>query len=153
TLKMLAAGELKVVNSHVSPTGFPFKVAQVPGTISDPAVYSKRRRVCDIGLLAAAYLTPDGKVEFRCPAEPLESFKAKGGRPQNTEGKVCLCNALLAAAGQPQLHPDGYPEPGIVTLGEDLTPVKDMLASLPSGHEGYSIGKAIQYLKSGLKEA
>ncbi len=153
TLRMLASGELKVVNSHVSPTGFPFKVAQVPGTISDPAVYSKRRRVCDIGLLAAAYLAPNGGVEFRCPAEPLESFKAKGGRPQNTEGKVCLCNALLAAAGQPQRHPDGYPEPGIVTLGEDLAPVKDMIAGLPPGQEGYSIGKAIQYLKSGLKEA
>lgn len=146
-LKLLAAGELKVTNSLVSPTGFPFKVAQVPGTISEAPVYLARTRRCDIGLLQAAYLTPEGELGYRCPAEPVETFTAKGGRVQNTKGRACLCNALLAAAGQPQLRQGGYVEPPIVTLGEDLSSARELLAALPPGHETYSIGKALKFLR------
>jgi NAD(P)H-dependent flavin oxidoreductase YrpB (nitropropane dioxygenase family) len=144
---LLARGELKVENSLVSPTGFPFKVAQVPGTISDHKVYLARERRCDIGLLQAAYVMPDGKLGYRCPAEPVETFEAKGGRRQNTVGRACLCNALLAACGVPQVRQDGYVEPPIVTLGEDLESARDLLAALPPGHETYSIGKALKFLR------
>lgn len=146
-LKLLAAGELKVTNALVSPTGFPFKVAQVPGTVSDKAVYAARTRLCDIGLLQAGYLTPDGKLGYRCPAEPVDAFVAKGGRVQNTCGRVCLCNALLAAARVPQTRPDGYEEPAVVTLGEDLDSARDLLAMLPPGQETYTIGKALLFLR------
>jgi len=146
-LKLLAGGELRVNNVMVSPTGFPFKVAQVPGTVSEPSVYLARERRCDIGLLQANYLTPEGDLGYRCPAEPVEAFKAKGGRVQNTAGRVCLCNALLAAAGMPQACPDGRTEPPIVTLGEDLDSARDLLAELPPGHETYSIGKALKFLR------
>lgn len=146
-VKLLKSGELKVSNTMVSPTGFPFKVAQVPGTISEEAVFRARTRVCDIGLLQANYILPDGGLGYRCPAEDVEVFVAKGGRVQNTVGRGCLCNALLAAAGVPQLRPGGYEEPPIVTLGEDLASAKELLAALPPGQETYTIGKALLYLR------
>ncbi|MDO8804344.1 MAG: nitronate monooxygenase [Elusimicrobiota bacterium] len=146
-MKLLAAGKLKVANTMISPTGFPFKVAQVPGTISDESVYRARERRCDIGLLLVNYLTPGGGLGYRCPAEPVDAFTAKGGRVQNTVGRVCLCNALLAAAGFPQLRPGGYEEPPVVTLGENLDSARDLLATLPPGQETYTIGKAMLYLR------
>lgn len=150
-LKMIASGGLKVIDTLVSPTGFPFKVAQMPGTVSDEKVYGERPRLCDISMLQANYLAPGGELGYRCPAEPVENFTANGGREQNTVGRACLCNALLSAAGYPQVRMDGYVEPPIVTLGEDLTPVKEILAELPPGQLNYTIGKAIQYLRRGLK--
>ena len=149
-LKLAAANELVVTNSMVSPTGFPFKVAQIPGTISDPAVYKNRKRVCDIGLLQANYVAPDGALGYRCPAESVESFIAKGGRAQNTVGRGCLCNGLLAAAGLPQVRGDGYVEPPIVTLGEDFQTVRELLAVLPPGQETYTIGKLIMFLRQSV---
>lgn len=148
-LKLLASGELKVGNTMVSPTGFPFKVAQVPGTVSEEAVYQARPRRCDIALLQVNYLTPDGGLGYRCPAEPVDAFVAKGGRVQNTIGRVCLCNALLAAAGCPQVCAGGYVEPPIVTLGEDLASAKELLAQLPAGQTAYTIGKALGFLRAG----
>ncbi|MCM2268177.1 MAG: hypothetical protein NDI60_10445 [Elusimicrobiales bacterium] len=148
-LKLLRSGELKVTNSMVSPTGFPFKVAQVPGTVSEEAVYEARPRRCDIALLQVNYLTPDGQLGYRCPAEPVDAFVAKGGRVQNTVGRACLCNALLAAAGCPQVCSGGYVEPAIVTLGEDLESARELLAQLPAGQETYTIGKALNFLRSG----
>ncbi|MDD5208726.1 MAG: hypothetical protein PHV36_05020 [Elusimicrobiales bacterium] len=146
-MKLLAAGELKVSNTMVSPTGFPFKVAQVPGTISDPAVYQARKRMCDVGLLQVNYLTPSGELGYRCPAEAVDAFTAKGGRVQNTVGRVCLCNALLAACGFPQVRPGGYEEPPIVTLGENLDSAKELVDALPPGQESYTVGKALLYLR------
>ena len=148
-LKLLRAGELKVTNAMVSPTGFPFKVARVPGTVSEPevAVFNARPRRCDIGLLQTAYLKPDGSLGYRCPAEPLDAFIAKGGRAKNAEGRVCLCNALLAAAGVPQVQQNGYVEPAIVTLGEDLESARELTCALPPGHETYTIGKALKFLR------
>ncbi len=148
-LKLAAANQLVVANTMVSPTGFPFKVAQIPGTISDPEIYQKRKRVCDIGLLQANYVAPDGGLGCRCPAESVEGFVAKGGRVQNTVGRGCLCNALLAACGLPQVRADGYVEPPIVTLGEDFKTVRELLAALPPGQETYTIGKLIMFLRQG----
>ncbi len=148
-LKLAAANELVVTNALVSPTGFPFKVAQIPETISDQTVYQNRKRICDIGLLQANYVAPDGGLGYRCPAEPIESFTAKGGRAQNTAGRACLCNGLLAATGLPQVRADGYVEPAIITLGEDFQTVRELLADLPPGQETYTIGKLIMFLRQG----
>ena len=149
-LRLLTENKLTVANTMVSPTGFPFKVAQLPGTISDRTVYENRKRVCDIGLLQACYLKPDGTLGYRCPAEPVAEFVAKGGRLQNTAGRGCLCNGLLAATGLPQIRQSGYVEPPIVTLGEDFTTVRNMLAQLPPGQETYTIGKLMLHLRKGL---
>jgi len=50
--------DVKVLtNPHVSPTGYPFKVVQLEKTMSDPEVYNKRVRLCDLGLLREPYTT------------------------------------------------------------------------------------------------
>lgn len=147
-LELLAEGGLSVAADPVmSPTGFPFKVARVPGTLSDPAVYEARRRLCDVAQLQSAYVTPDGGLGFRCPAEPVEDFVRKGGREQNTLGRVCLCNGLLSTGGLAQVRPDGYVEPPVVTLGEGLSEVRKLLAELPAGQRTYTVGKAIRSLE------
>ena len=58
-LKMLMEDKLVInTEARTSPSGFPFKVAQIPGSLSDPAVYNARKRICDI-------LCPD-----RCSVTP-----------------------------------------------------------------------------------
>ena len=114
---------------RVSPTGYPFKVLQAPGTLSDAAVVAGRPRVCDIGALRSAYRKVDGTIDYRCPAEPEATYHRKGGREANTEGRQCLCNGLLATAGLPQRRPHGYAEPAIVTAGDDFRAVAALAGS------------------------
>ena len=80
-----------------SPTGFPFKVADIAGSLSDNEIYNKRQRVCNLGYLRTAYEKDDGSIGYRCAAEPVEMYVKKGGREENTRGRKCLCNALMAA--------------------------------------------------------
>lgn len=55
-----------------------------------------RQRLCELGYLRAAYRRPDGRIDYRCSAEPVEDYVRKGGVLAETEGRRCLCNALLA---------------------------------------------------------
>src|SRR5213079_2639111 len=95
------SGALDVVTDlRASPTGYPFKVV----VRSEPV--QERSRVCDLGYLRTAYRKVDGHLGYRCSAEPVDSFIAKGGAQSETTGRQCLCNALLANAGRPQLLAD-----------------------------------------------
>jgi NAD(P)H-dependent flavin oxidoreductase YrpB (nitropropane dioxygenase family) len=135
---------------RASPTGFPFKVVEVPGTLSDADVYTDRRRVCDLGVLRVPYKTQEGSIGYRCPAEPERAYvQVKGGRAPNTEGRICLCNGLLATAGFAQLRPSGYVEPPVITGGADYRAVADLVATLPSDQEFYTAGDVIDYLRQG----
>ena len=114
------SGEASVFTDPLaSPTGFPFKVARLPGSLSEAGVYAGRRRRCDLGFLREVYQRPDGRVGYRCPAEPASTFVAKGGRGEDTGERRCLCNALLANIGMAQRSAAGD-EPPLVTLGDDL---------------------------------
>ncbi|MEA3306290.1 MAG: nitronate monooxygenase [Elusimicrobiota bacterium] len=150
-LRLLKENKLKVGNTMFSPAGFPFKVAQVPGTVSDKAAREGRKRICDICLLQATYLLPDGSLGYRCPGEDVKAFVAKGGRAQNTKGRICLCNALFSTAGFPQVQEGGYVEPPIVTLGENTGSALELLKKLSPGQETYTISKVIHYLRGGYK--
>jgi nitronate monooxygenase len=131
-IRSARAGTLEVHTDPVaSPSGYPFKVARVPGTVSDDAVYEARQRICDLGFLRTAYRKPDGTIGYRCPSEPVEAYLAKGGQLADTVGRRCLCNGLLAAAGMPQQRHDAA-EPAIVTAGDDITRVVEALG----GHDG-----------------
>ncbi|HVO32275.1 MAG TPA: nitronate monooxygenase, partial [Elusimicrobiota bacterium] len=105
---------------RASPAGFPFKVASVPGTVSEKGCYEERERVCDIGLLRSFFPRPDGSLGYRCPAEPERVYLAKGGAPEDLADRKCICNGLLATAGLAQRRATGYVEPPIVTAGDDL---------------------------------
>ena len=131
----LRAGTLEVrTDAYVSPTGFPFKVAQVPGTLSDPDVAAaRRRRPCDLGYLRRPYQRPTGTVGYQCPAEPVDVFVRKGGTEEGAAGRGCLCNSLLATVGLGQVLDDGTVEPPIVTLGTDLDAARRLAELHPDG--------------------
>ena len=79
-LKKAIPGEAKVfTDSLASPTNFPFKVAQLEGTISEREVYLARPRICDFGFLREAYRTVAGAIDYRCVAEPVTVYVSKGG--------------------------------------------------------------------------
>lgn len=105
---------------NASPTSFPFKVAALPGTLSDAEIYAERPRLCDMGYLRRAYRKPDGTVGYRCPGEPVEDYVRKGGKAEETIGRKCLCNSLMANIGLGQRRSDGYEEPPLLTAGDDL---------------------------------
>jgi nitronate monooxygenase len=138
-------GTIDVLTSATaSPTGFPFKVVQLEGTLSDASVYEARERVCDIGYLRHLY-EQDGKIGFRCPAEPVDHYVKKGGDLEDTVGRVCLCNALGSTTGYIHHRPDGTPEPAIVTSGDDLINIVQFLSE---GATHYSAADVIAKLLS-----
>lgn len=149
-LGQVASGEVSVHSDwRVSPTGFPFRVLDLEGTLSDPEVVADRKRVCDLGVLRSPYRTADGSVDYRCPAEPTDIYiRRKGGREANTDGRTCLCNALLASAGLPQQRPRGYVEPALVTAGSDFTSVGHLMAGAADGMT-YSAGDVVRFLLNG----
>lgn len=145
-LAEVRAGRADVLTDlRASPTGFPFKVVQLEATCSEPERYLERQRICDLGYLRTPYRREDGRIGFRCPAEPAEAYVKKGGALEETRGRKCMCNALLAAAGHPQLREDG-PELPLVTAGDCLV---DLHAFL-NGRDSYSAGEAIDWLLSGV---
>ncbi|MEZ5419934.1 MAG: nitronate monooxygenase, partial [Vicinamibacterales bacterium] len=148
-LKRVADGTAEVTtNAAASPTGFPFKVASLDGTLSDPAVGAARPRVCDLGYLREAYRTDEGGVAFRCPAEPVNVFVAKSGHADQTDGRSCICNALMATAGLPQVRAGKWVEPPIVTMGDDLAGVGRFL---PPGAADYTAADVVTRLMAGIE--
>jgi NAD(P)H-dependent flavin oxidoreductase YrpB (nitropropane dioxygenase family) len=127
-----------------SPTGFPFKVASIPGTLSDVALREDRTSVCDLGHLRTPFRREDGSVNYRCPAEPVAMYERKGGEPEDADGRVCLCNALTASAGMAQIRKDGSAELPLITLGDDLEGPRTLLASHPLG---WSATTAVAWLR------
>jgi nitronate monooxygenase len=128
-----------------SPTGFPFKVAMLEGTSSSFPIYQERKRVCDLGYLREAYAPAEGKVAYRCSAEPVENYVLKGGKAEDTVGRKCLCNSLMANIGHQQTRKDGYVEPALVTIGDDLNTVAQFLAP---GRDSYSAVDVVESLLS-----
>jgi nitronate monooxygenase len=121
-LEKVARTEVRVATDpSASPTSFPFKVVQLEGTLSELEVYLARPRVCDLGYLREIYRTSEGAIGYRCSAEPLTVYVSKGGKPDETTGKRCLCNALLATIGHPQVRNGNLKEMGVITSGNDLT--------------------------------
>jgi nitronate monooxygenase len=128
-----------------SPTGFPFKVAQLQGSYSDPAVAAARTRICDLGYLREPYAVPDGTIGYRCAAEPVANYLAKGGKIEETVGRKCLCNALMANIGHQQTRKDSYVEPALITVGDDLNTVAEFLEP---GRASYSAARVVESLLS-----
>lgn len=126
-----------------SPTGFPFKVAELDGTLSEPDRYAARTRICDLGYLRTPAERPDGTISYRCASEPAHMYLKKGGREADLAGRKCLCNALMANVGLGQLRRDGYVEEPAVTLGQDLDGARRLLQHYP---QGWTAREAIDWL-------
>lgn len=146
-LTKVISGDARVVTDTLaSPTGFPFKIAQLEGTLSDRDVYLARPRICDLGYLREAYKGPDGKIAYRCPGEPVSVYLSKGGKQENTVGRTCLCNALVATIGHPQVRSGRYVEKGLVTSGDDLSGITRFL---PQGEPIYRAVDVVNKLLNG----
>jgi nitronate monooxygenase len=146
-LKQVASCTARVCTDPVaSPTSFPFKVARLEGTNSEEDVYLARHRICDLGFLREAYRTPEGTVDYRCAAEPVTAYIAKGGKLENTLGKKCLCNALLADIGHSQVRCGKYVENGLVTSGDDLVGISRFF---PANGTSYTAKDVVAKLLNG----
>ena len=120
-IAMARRGEVDIfTDPTASPTKFPFKVVRLKGSMSEPEVYAKRSRVCDLGYLRTAYRRPAGGIGYRCAAELPANFVRKGGHQEETVGRKCLCNGLLSAIGLAQIQSDLTVEAPLITSGEDL---------------------------------
>ena len=143
-LREATSGHARVLTDRLaSPTGFPFKVAQLSSTLSEPVVYETRQRVCDLGFLREVFRKPDGQIGYRCAAEPVDAYVAKGGDAAATEGRKCLCNALLANVGMGQIRRDGTIELPLVTAGDDIASIARFIRP---GESTYSAKDVIEAL-------
>jgi nitronate monooxygenase len=141
---MTGSGEV-FTDPLASPTGFPFKVAQLQGSYSDPEVAKSRQRICDLGYLRDPYVAPSGNIGYRCSAEPVDIYVSKGGKIEDTVGRKCLCNALMANVGHQQTRKNGTIEPPLVTIGDDLNTVAQFLAP---GRDSYGAADVVESLLS-----
>jgi NAD(P)H-dependent flavin oxidoreductase YrpB (nitropropane dioxygenase family) len=129
-----------------SPTGFPFKVAEIPGTLSELAVYESRPRLCDLGFLRTPYVRDDNAVGYRCASEPVHMYVKKHGELADTVGRQCICNGLSATVGIGQTRKDGYAERPIVTLGADRQAPRLLADAFP---DGWSAKQVVTWLLTG----
>jgi NAD(P)H-dependent flavin oxidoreductase YrpB (nitropropane dioxygenase family) len=139
-----AEGKVKVrTDPRASPTGYPFKVVEWSGE----ATKAPRTRVCDLGYLRTPYRSADGKIAFRCASEPINTYIAKGGAVEETEGRECLCNALMANVALGQARADGQSERPLLTSGDDL----QVIATFLAGRTRYGAADVIDYLLAGVR--
>jgi NAD(P)H-dependent flavin oxidoreductase YrpB (nitropropane dioxygenase family) len=137
--------EFVLTSSRASSTGYPFKVASIPGTLSEHEVYTARTRVCDLGYLREAYVKPSGGIGYRCAAEPVADYIAKGGDAAATVDRMCLCNGLTATVGLGQVRAVGV-EPGVVTSGDGLGAIRTVL----DDYDDYAAADVVSHLLNGV---
>ena len=143
-LRASCEGRVKVFTDPcASPTGFPFKVLQLAGTLSELDLFAGRSRICDLGYLRHCYRDADGGVGYRCPGEPLEDYLRKGGTEAETSGRKCVCNGLVAAVDFGQVRRDGGLEPPLMTAGDDSAQIHRYLRP---GRASYSADDVLDRL-------
>jgi len=148
-LNGVVAGRARVVTDPVaSPTNFPFKVVRLEGSMTEANTYAGRPRICDLGYLRDAYRTPEGAIGYRCASEPVTVYLSKGGKIEDTVGRKCLCNALMANIGQPQVR-NKYVEQGLITSGDDIS---ELAPYLPLEGLVYSAKDVVNRLLSDLTD-
>jgi nitronate monooxygenase len=133
-----------LTDGRASPTGYPFKVVQLSYTNASREMYEARERVCDLGYLRTAFRQEDGRINYRCAAEPVDTYVKKGGAIEDTVGRKCLCNALMADIGMGQTR-DGIEERPIVTSGDEVTRLNEFL----NGRSDYSAADVLEFLMAG----
>jgi NAD(P)H-dependent flavin oxidoreductase YrpB (nitropropane dioxygenase family) len=145
-IQLSREGKVRVFTDPLaSPTGFPFKVVQLPGTLSDARAYEGRTRLCDLGYLRHPYRRPDGQVGYRCPAEPVAEYVRKGGEAADAKGRLCACNGLVATIGLAQSRTGGKVELPLVTAGNEVARIADFLSP---GRDSYSAAEVVRRLQS-----
>ena len=78
-------------------------------------------------------------------AEPVSAYVTKGGHAEDVDGRKCICNALVATMGLPQVRGRAL-EPPIITSGDSVRE----LASIAEGRDSYHALDVIRHLLSRL---
>jgi NAD(P)H-dependent flavin oxidoreductase YrpB (nitropropane dioxygenase family) len=112
-------------------------------THSDQATYEARSRICDLGYLRHAYRKENGKIGWRCPSEPIDDYVSKGGSLEDTVGRKCVCNGLMANIHLGQIQQNGDLEKPLITCGDDVAGIARFLKP---GETTYSALDVIEYL-------
>ena len=147
-LQMAQQGDCSAfTDPTASPAGFPFKVLELRGSLSDDTPYDQRKRRCDLGFLRQGYQPGDGGIGWRCPAEPVAAYLRKGGDEIDTVGRKCLCNALLANVGLGQVHHGEHERP-LVTCGDDVSSIHRFLPTQDA--TSYSASDVINHLTANV---
>ena len=71
----------------------------------------------------------------------------KGGAPEETVGRKCVCNGLLSTIGIGQVRAHGELEPALVTAGDDA---RRLGRFLPGDRRSYTAADVLRYLLSGV---
>ncbi|MBT3865740.1 nitronate monooxygenase [Candidatus Woesearchaeota archaeon] len=143
-IESILDGASVFADPNASPTGYPFQVFPLDGSLSEKDVYGARKRVCDMGGLLEFFEDADGVVRSRCASEPVHLYTGKGGTLESAAYRKCLCQALVSWAGFPTVRKDGSVEPSIATLGRDTSSVRELLEI----HGRYSAADAINLIKA-----
>ncbi len=145
-LEAVRAGTARVfTHPAASPTGYPFKMAVLDETLSEPLLHDKRQRLCNMGYLRELFKTAAGTVGYRCPAENKEVYLKKGGDPARVGQARCLCNALMANIGLGMKYASSYLEEPFLTVGTHLESLKQLI--LKTGLD-YTAQDVIRFLES-----
>jgi hypothetical protein len=70
----------------------------------------------------------------------------KGGSLEATDGSTCLCNGLMSTCGLGQFRADGRREPPIVTSGDYINDLRQLLV----GRDSYSASDVVAHLSAGV---
>jgi NAD(P)H-dependent flavin oxidoreductase YrpB (nitropropane dioxygenase family) len=139
-LSDVAEGKASIfTDPRASPTGFPFKVVRTPSIAQQD---DTRERCCDLGYLRTAAMREDGRLVYRCSAAPVREYMNSGGTEEDTVGRRCLCNGLMAVIGLGQLRKNGTVEPPMITSGDYVTE----LSRVARGRTSYSAADVLAYL-------
>jgi nitronate monooxygenase len=76
-------------------------------------------------------------------------YLSKGGKVEDTVGRKCVCNGLLANIGYQQKRNGKREEYGLITAGDDLCAVSRFLKA---GRTDYSAAEVVKQLLSGCEE-
>ncbi|WP_269526161.1 nitronate monooxygenase [Coraliomargarita parva] len=139
-IELYRSGNLDVITDYqASPTGYPFKRVDLACNDGEEPRYP-----CDLGYLRQLYRTESGEVGYRCPVAPAHVYEKKGGSAEETVGKRCLCNGLMASIGLAQVK-DGAPVQPLVTWGEDMSFLDAFASEAP-----IRVSDLVVYLRSKL---
>ena len=89
------------------------------------------------------YKKEDDSVGYRCPGEPVCQYLKKGGSEEETKGRMCLCNSLIAAVGYGQIQKNGCKEKPLLTAGKGISEIKEFIGRDRDSYTAHDVIKAI----------
>lgn len=106
--------------------------------------WSLARAVSQTGQLGVVSGTALGTVLVRRlqDGEPETDYLRKGGAPEETLGRKCVCNGLVAGVGMAQTR-KGEAEPILLTAGDDARRISDFLKD---GENSYTAADVVARL-------